>query len=107
MMLTMMKGVHITTEGIAAEQRRGRLAEELGIEHFVYSSLRGAGQDTGVEYYAARTAIEGYIHELELPATILRPTFLDNLNGFTRPMLDESGMLQSSISRCAGTFRSR
>ncbi|WP_433672033.1 NmrA/HSCARG family protein [Nocardia sp. CA-136227] len=103
MMLTMMEGVHITTEGIAAEQRRGRavaeLARELGIEHFVYSSLRGAGQDTGVEYYAAKTAIEGYIRELELPATILRPTFfMDNLNGFNRPVLDENGVLQLNLA---------
>ncbi|WP_194814897.1 NmrA/HSCARG family protein [Nocardia sp. XZ_19_385] len=96
MMLTMMEGVHITAEGIAAEQRRGKavveLAKELDIEHFVYSSLKGAGENSGVEYYAAKEAIEGYITEAELPATILRPVFfMDNFNTFNRPVRNENG----------------
>lgn len=98
MMLTMMDGIHITTEGIAAEGRRGTrvadIAKEFGVAHFVYSSLRGAGQNTGVEYFAAKEAIETRIGELGLPATVLRPTFfMDNLNGFNRPVLDENGEL--------------
>lgn len=98
MMLTMMEGIHITTEGIAAERRRGTqvadIAKEFGVAHFVYSSLRGAGQNTGVEYFAAKEAIETHIGELGLPATVLRPTFfMDNLNGFNRPVLDENGEL--------------
>ncbi|MFE3103865.1 NmrA/HSCARG family protein [Nocardia tengchongensis] len=103
MMLTMMEGIHITSEGIAAEQRRGKavadLAKELGVAHFVYSSLRGAGQNTGVDYYAAKEAIEAYISELELPATVLRPTFfMDNLNGFNRPVPDENGGLVVNLA---------
>ncbi|MEV0463122.1 NmrA/HSCARG family protein [Nocardia tengchongensis] len=103
MMLTMMEGIHITAEGIAAEQRRGKavadLAKELGVAHFVYSSLRGAGQNTGVDYYAAKEAIEAYISELELPATVLRPTFfMDNLNGFNRPVPDENGGLVVNLA---------
>ncbi|MEV6275535.1 NmrA/HSCARG family protein [Nocardia sp. NPDC051832] len=96
MMLTMMEGVHITAEGIAAEQRRGKavveLARELGVEHFVYSSLKGAGENSGVEYYAAKEAIEGYIQEAGLPATILRPVFfMDNFHAFNRPVRNENG----------------
>ncbi|MFE4457435.1 NmrA/HSCARG family protein [Nocardia tengchongensis] len=103
MMLTMMEGIHITAEGIAAEQRRGKavadLAKELDVAHFVYSSLRGAGQNTGVDYYAAKEAIEAYISELELPATVLRPTFfMDNLNGFNRPVPDENGGLVVNLA---------
>ncbi|QVI20882.1 NmrA family NAD(P)-binding protein [Nocardia tengchongensis] len=103
MMLTMMEGIHITAEGIAAEQRRGKavadLAKELGVAHFVYSSLRGAGQNTGVDYYAAKEAIEAYISELELPATVLRPTFfMDNLNGFNRPVPEENGGLVVNLA---------
>lgn len=90
LMLTMMEGVHITAAGIAAEQRRGKavveLAKELGVRHFVYSSLNGAGADSGVEYYAAKQAIEGFIAEAGLPATILRPVFfMDNFASFNRP----------------------
>ncbi|GAB2639445.1 NmrA/HSCARG family protein [Nocardia goodfellowii] len=96
MMLTMMEGVHITAEGVAAEERRGKtvvdLAAELGIRHFVYSSLKGAGEDSGVEYYAAKEAIESYIGDSGLPATILRPVFfMDNFNTFNRPMRTERG----------------
>ncbi|WP_327145396.1 NmrA/HSCARG family protein [Nocardia sp. NBC_01327] len=98
MMLTMMTGIHITAEGIAAEQRWGKrvadIAKELGVAHLVYSSLRGAEGNTGVEYYAAKEAIEAHISQLELPATVLRPTFfMDNLNAFNRPVLNETGEL--------------
>ncbi|MFD6351707.1 NmrA family NAD(P)-binding protein [Nocardia tengchongensis] len=75
------------------------LAKELGVAHFVYSSLRGAGQNTGVDYYASKEAIEAYISELELPATVLRPTFfMDNLNGFNRPVPDENGGLVVNLA---------
>jgi uncharacterized protein YbjT (DUF2867 family) len=98
MMLTPMSGVHITTEGIAAETRRGTavvgLAAELGVAHLVYSSLRGAGQDAGVDYYAAKEAIEASIHQAGIPATILRPAFfMDNLQAFNRPVPDGNGGL--------------
>ncbi|MFI9509761.1 NmrA/HSCARG family protein [Nocardia sp. NPDC052566] len=92
LMLTMMTGVHITDAGIEAEKRRGaavaELAKESGIAHLVYTSLKGAGEDTGVPYYAAKKFIEARIAELELPATVLRPTFfMDNFNSFNRPVV--------------------
>jgi uncharacterized protein YbjT (DUF2867 family) len=103
MMLTPMSGVHITTEGIAAETRWGTavvdLAAELSVAHLVYSSLRGAGQNAGVDYYAAKEAIEARIHETGIPATILRPTFfMDNLQAFNRPVLDDNGELVVNLA---------
>lgn len=103
MMLTPMSGVHITTEGIAAEIRWGTtvvdLAAELSIAHLVYSSVRGAGQDAGVDYYTAKEAIEERIHQAGIPATILRPTFfMDNLQAFNRPVLDDSGELVVNLA---------
>ncbi|MFC9439079.1 NmrA/HSCARG family protein [Nocardia sp. NPDC057030] len=103
MMLTMMTGAHITAAGIEAEQRRGKAVAELagasGIEHLVYSSLRGAQEDSGIEYYAAKTAIEAHIASLELPATVLRPVFfMDNFNAFNRPVIDESGDLVLNLA---------
>ncbi|MFI5499256.1 NmrA/HSCARG family protein [Nocardia asteroides] len=98
LMLTMMEGVHITAAGIAAEQRRGELvidlARDSGIEHLVYSSLRGAGQNSGVEYYAAKEHLEAYLIAQGVPATILRPVFfMDNFASFNRPVLDDAGTL--------------
>jgi uncharacterized protein YbjT (DUF2867 family) len=67
--------------------------------HLVYSSLRGAGRNAGVDYYAAKEAIEARIHETRIPATILRPTFfMDNLQGFNRPALDDNGELVVSLA---------
>ena len=98
LMLTMMTGPHITAEGIANEERRGRavadIAAESGIEHLVYSSLRGAGENSGVEYYAAKENIEAHIEKLGLPATILRPVFfMDNFGAYNRPVVDGNGEL--------------
>lgn len=103
MMLTMMEGVHITAEGIAAEQRRGKavadIAKESGIEHLVYSSLKGAGANSGVDYYAAKERIEEHISALDLPATVLRPVFfMDNFNGFNRPVVNENGELMVNLA---------
>ncbi|GEM30532.1 NmrA family transcriptional regulator [Nocardia neocaledoniensis NBRC 108232] len=102
MMLTMMEGVHITAAGIEAERRRGELVVDLardsGVEHLVYSSLRGAGQDSGVEYYAAKEHLENYLTESGVPATILRPVFfMDNFGSFNRPVLD-SGTLTLNLA---------
>ncbi|MFB8274096.1 NmrA/HSCARG family protein [Nocardia colli] len=103
MMLTMMTGVHITPAGIEAEQRRGKavadLAKASGIEHLVYSSLKGANENSGIEYYAAKTAVEAHIESLDLPATVLRPVFfMDNFNAFNRPIIDENGDLVLNLA---------
>lgn len=103
MMLTPMSGVHITTEGIAAEIRWGTtvvdLAAELSIAHLVYSSVRGAGQNAGVDYYAAKEAVEARIHQTGIPATILRPAFfMDNLQAFNRPVADDNGELVVNLA---------
>lgn len=103
MMLTPMSGVHITTEGIAAEIRWGTtvvdLAAELSIAHLVYSSVRGAGQNAGVDYYAAKEAIEARIRETGIPATIVRPAFfMDNLQAFNRPVRDDDGELVVNLA---------
>jgi uncharacterized protein YbjT (DUF2867 family) len=103
MMLTPMSGVHITTEGIAAEIRWGTtvadLAAELSIAHLVYSSVRGAGQNAGVDYYAAKEAVEARIHQAGIPATILRPAFfMDNLQAFNRPVPGDTGELVVNLA---------
>ncbi|MFF2551772.1 NmrA/HSCARG family protein [Nocardia sp. NPDC058058] len=93
LMLTMMDGVNISLAAVADEQRRGRriaeLVGELGIDHLVYSSLSGAGTDSGIEYYRSKEQIEDRIRELGLPATILRPVlFMDNFATYNKPTRD-------------------
>ncbi|AYF75260.1 NmrA/HSCARG family protein [Nocardia yunnanensis] len=93
LMLTMMEGVHITRDAIAAEEHRGRTVAEVaaksGISHLVYSSLRGVGSGSGIEYYDAKEHIEDHIRALDLPATMLRPvSFMDNFATYNRPTRD-------------------
>ncbi|MGV9410902.1 NmrA/HSCARG family protein [Nocardia sp. NPDC003693] len=90
LMLTMMSGVNISLDAVAAEIVHGRMVADLaaktGVAHLVYSSLSGAHKNSGVEYYAAKEQIEDYIRALGLPATILRPVlFMDNFATYNKP----------------------
>lgn len=102
LVLTMMSGHQITQEGVAAEQRRGQavaeLAREAGIAYLVYSSIRGAGQHTGIPHVESKARIEERIAALGLPATILRPaSFMDNFASYNRPVL-KGGELVVSLA---------
>ncbi len=50
----MMTGPHVTLDGVAAEERRGKavadIAREAGTGHLVYSSISGADLHTGVPH---------------------------------------------------------
>lgn len=76
------------------------VAADAGIEHFVFSSAPG---DTGVPHWDAKHAVEQHIHDLELPATFIRPAaFMQNferqretiLNGILAFPLAEGVSLQ-------------
>jgi uncharacterized protein YbjT (DUF2867 family) len=70
--------------GTAAEELNGkRFADAVkasGSPHLVYSSAEGAERNSGLGHYESKWAIEQHIHDLNLPATILRPVgFMDAL----------------------------
>jgi len=48
-------------------------AKKGGVAHFVYSSVGGAERNSGIDHWESKWAIENYIRQLALPATILRP----------------------------------
>ncbi len=82
--------------GVPAEQRHGTLmadiAAEIGVEHYVHSSVGGAERPEGVFWREAKLRIEERIRDHGLPATFVRPTyFMDNLNQY--PPLLEDGEL--------------
>jgi uncharacterized protein YbjT (DUF2867 family) len=104
LVLTMMAGPRISPEGVVAEERRGRavadLAQESGIGHLVYSSLNGAGARSGIPYYESKAQVEEHIHEIGLPATILRPvSFMENFATYNRPALDDGELVVSLAVR--------
>lgn len=106
--LTMMTGPRVTPDGVAAEEKRGRLvadlAAETGVGHLVYSSIGGADQHTGIPYVENKGLIEEHIRSLGLSATILRPaSFMDNFSSFNRPVLDGDELVISlALSPASG-----
>lgn len=83
-------GVHLVTSmdprtyDAEAEVRQAtRLIDMLAAAdgpHLVFSSVAAAKDVTGVAHVDSKGIIEDHIHELGLPATILRPSiFMDNL----------------------------
>lgn len=64
-------------------------AADVGIDHFVFSSVGGADRETGISHFDSKYEIERRISELELPATILRPVFfMQNFEGMREEILD-------------------
>lgn len=51
------------------------VAADAGVKHFVFSSVGGAERETGVPENESKWEIEQRIHDLGLPATIIRPVF--------------------------------
>ena len=70
-------------------------AEQAQVRHFVYSSVEGAERSTGVVNSDSKWKIEQRIHELGLPATIVRPvSFMEN---YATSYLLRDGALMSAI----------
>ncbi|MCR8631607.1 NmrA/HSCARG family protein [Paenibacillus radicis (ex Xue et al. 2023)] len=73
------------------EVRHGKIvadaAAAAGVSHLVYSSVSGADRNTGITSFENKGDIERYIHNLNLPATILRPVmFMDNFKSLLEPI---------------------
>lgn len=79
--------------GVIEEVRQGKAfadaAKKAGVEHFVYTSVGAADQETGIPHFDSKWEIEEYIRSLELPYTILRPVyFMNNWLGMGQAILN-------------------
>lgn len=79
--------------GVPAEERHGKLladiAREVGVAHYVHSSVGGAERPEGVFWREAKLRIEEYIRGHGLSATFLRPTyFMDNFDQYPPLLID-------------------
>lgn len=55
-------------------------AREARVAHFVYTSVAGADQGTGVPHFDSKYAVEVYLRDSDLPYTIVAPVyFMENL----------------------------
>lgn len=85
-----MQGVHgvfaVTNfweHGFDGEVAHGKAlieaAQRAGVSHFVFSSVAGADQQTGLGHFDSKMQIENSLRESGLPHTVLRPVeFMDN-----------------------------
>lgn len=75
-----------------AEVRQGitvaNAAAAAGIAHLVYSSAAGADRGIGIPETDSKWAIEQHLAALDLPVTVLRPTFL--MKNFAIPELKQA-----------------
>ncbi len=79
--------------------RMADVADEEGVEHFVYSSVGGAERETGIPHFDSKYEIGEHLRSLDMPYTILRPVFF--MNNWESDMLKEmvlGGMLAQPLS---------
>lgn len=61
------------------------VAKQVGVSHFVYSSVGGAERDSGVPHFETKWQVENYVREIDLPFTVLRPAFfMENFMGMAQ-----------------------
>ncbi|NYH55663.1 uncharacterized protein YbjT (DUF2867 family) [Nocardiopsis arvandica] len=73
----------MTSSGVDGEIRQGRAvaraALETGVGHVVYSSVGGAERRSGIPHFESKWTIERFLRSLDVPTTVVRPTFfMDN-----------------------------
>lgn len=73
------------------------VADEVGVDHFVFSSVGGAERDTGISHFDSKWEIEERVRELDLPATVVRPVFfIQNFEGMREDI--EAGQLAMGLA---------
>jgi uncharacterized protein YbjT (DUF2867 family) len=89
--------------GIEGEEEQGhrqaRLARDVGVKHYVYTSVASADRKTGIPHFENKYRIENTVRSLGFPShVILRPVFfMENLLGpWFKPGID-AGQLGLAI----------
>ena len=72
--------------GLEGEVRHGRhlidAAKLARVKHFLYSSVAGADQETGIPHFDTKHVVEGHLRQSGLPYTIVAPVwFMENFVG--------------------------
>jgi uncharacterized protein YbjT (DUF2867 family) len=85
--------------GVAREEEQGKrfaeIAREIGIRHFVYTSVGSAHRGTAVPHFENKWRVEGKIRSLSFPSyTILRPVFF--MENFLSPWL-KPGIMEGKL----------
>jgi len=88
--------------GVEKEEEQGKrmakIAKKAGVQHFVYSSVCSAEQNTGIPHFENKFRIEESVREQGFPSfTILRPVFfMENwLLPWFKPAIDQGNVMIS------------
>ncbi|MCO8244393.1 MULTISPECIES: NmrA/HSCARG family protein [unclassified Haladaptatus] len=88
-------GVTTWAAGLDAEVEQGtnlgEVAADHGVDHFVFSSVWGANENSGVPFFDTKATIERRLSDLDLPLTVVRPVFfMQNLEGMRDDIMNET-----------------
>ncbi len=93
--------------GVEAEVRHGlnliEAARLAGVQHFLYSSVAGADQRTGIPHFDSKHEVERTLRRSGLPYTIVAPTFF--MENLTSPLFRQglkAGFLAMGLSPTRG-----
>ena len=73
------------------------VAREAGVKGIVYLSVTRSDQYTDVPHFTAKYAVERMIEQLELPATILRPSYFIQNDAMLKGVLQGAGIYPSPV----------
>jgi uncharacterized protein YbjT (DUF2867 family) len=85
--------------GVEREEEQGKrvaeVAQQTGVQHFVYTSVASADKRTGIPHFDNKWRVEQKVHELRLPSfTIMRPVFfMENWTSpWFKPYIDQGNL---------------
>jgi uncharacterized protein YbjT (DUF2867 family) len=93
--------------GLEGEVRHGRhlidTAKLAHVHHFLYSSVAGADQDTGIPHFETKHVVEEHLRQSGLPYTIVAPVFfMENFLGPAFAQRLHEGVLSLPLPRHRG-----
>lgn len=93
--------------GLEAEVRHGRYlidtAKLTHVRHFLYSSVAGANQNTGIPHFETKHVVEEHLRHSGLPYTIVAPVFfMENFLGPAFSQRLREGVLALALPRHRG-----
>jgi len=73
------------------------LAREAGVTGIVYLSVARSAEYTDVSHFTAKHAVERMIEQMDLPATILRPSYFFQNDAMQKDPLQQAGLYVSPV----------
>lgn len=73
------------------------LAREAGVKGIVYLSVTRSAEYTDVSHFTAKYAVERMIEQMELPATVLRPSYFFQNDATLKDPLTKAGLYVSPV----------